>query len=252
MIIACPKCDTSFSLPDELFRPGRKARCSHCGNVFPMAEPDPEPGLGISAPVSPPSAPAPSRPKGRHTLIVALALLICFAGIGYGGYKIYRSLTAPGAESASSPAPKPVPEIETPGNERIESLLRGIDLGTPQQYVVDNDTLKNIVVVQGTAVNKLEAPVDFITVEARLLDAQNKPLAVQRQVCGVTLTLFQLQLLPEKEMTAALNNKVTVITNNTKVMPGGSVPFMVVFTSLPPGMARYDVRVVDLRETPKQ
>lgn len=38
MIVACPRCDTRFDIPDDKYRPGRKARCSHCGNVFPLPE----------------------------------------------------------------------------------------------------------------------------------------------------------------------------------------------------------------------
>jgi predicted Zn finger-like uncharacterized protein len=34
VLVACPACDTNFSLRDELFKPGRKARCSNCGHVF--------------------------------------------------------------------------------------------------------------------------------------------------------------------------------------------------------------------------
>ncbi len=34
MIISCPNCETKFELPDDKYRPGRKARCSNCGFVF--------------------------------------------------------------------------------------------------------------------------------------------------------------------------------------------------------------------------
>ena len=38
MIVACPQCETKFDIPDDKYRPGRKARCSNCGNVFPLPE----------------------------------------------------------------------------------------------------------------------------------------------------------------------------------------------------------------------
>lgn len=38
MIAVCPQCATRFNIPDDKYRPGRKARCSHCGNVFPLPE----------------------------------------------------------------------------------------------------------------------------------------------------------------------------------------------------------------------
>lgn len=40
MIVTCPQCETKFDIPDDKYRPGRKARCSNCGNVFPLPELD--------------------------------------------------------------------------------------------------------------------------------------------------------------------------------------------------------------------
>lgn len=34
MIVTCPNCETKFDIPDDKYRPGRKARCSNCGFVF--------------------------------------------------------------------------------------------------------------------------------------------------------------------------------------------------------------------------
>ncbi|SHN68061.1 DUF3426 domain-containing protein [Desulfovibrio litoralis] len=39
MIVACPNCSTKYKLPDEQVRPGAKARCSVCSEVFSI-EPD--------------------------------------------------------------------------------------------------------------------------------------------------------------------------------------------------------------------
>lgn len=43
MIITCPNCATQFEIPDEAYRPGRKARCSKCGHVFvlPVSQEEP-------------------------------------------------------------------------------------------------------------------------------------------------------------------------------------------------------------------
>ncbi|SBV94610.1 conserved hypothetical protein [uncultured delta proteobacterium] len=40
MIVTCPQCETKFDIPDDKYRPGRKARCSNCGNVFALPELD--------------------------------------------------------------------------------------------------------------------------------------------------------------------------------------------------------------------
>ena len=38
MIVTCPNCETKFEIPDDKYRPGRKARCSNCGFVFPLPD----------------------------------------------------------------------------------------------------------------------------------------------------------------------------------------------------------------------
>ncbi|CAK7010272.1 MAG: hypothetical protein DELT_02051 [Desulfovibrio sp.] len=38
MIVVCPQCETNFDIPEDKYRPGRKARCSSCGNVFSLPE----------------------------------------------------------------------------------------------------------------------------------------------------------------------------------------------------------------------
>lgn len=43
MHVNCPHCQTKFDLPDAAFKPGAKARCSVCKNVFKLQEPQAEP-----------------------------------------------------------------------------------------------------------------------------------------------------------------------------------------------------------------
>lgn len=39
MLTTCPQCHTKFNVPDQLYQPGKKARCSVCAHVFPLPEP---------------------------------------------------------------------------------------------------------------------------------------------------------------------------------------------------------------------
>jgi predicted Zn finger-like uncharacterized protein len=60
MIVTCPQCRTKFDIPDDKYRPGRKARCSNCGKVFALPEPDdavsPEEGAALREPSLPHAA----------------------------------------------------------------------------------------------------------------------------------------------------------------------------------------------------
>jgi hypothetical protein len=95
-------------------------------------------------------------------------------------------------------------------------------------------------------------------VEALLYDEQKNILARTQQLCGVTLTLFQLKVLTQKELEEALNNRVSILTNNVDIQPGGRVPFILVFPDLSKEvfsessagrLASYRVRVIDARDS---
>jgi translation elongation factor EF-G len=59
--------------------------------------------------------------------------------------------------------------------------------------------------------------------------------------------LFQLQVLGEQDIEQALANKIDIMATNTNVLPGGEVPFMVVFYSPPDNAAEFGVKVIDAK-----
>ncbi|MDL2280031.1 zinc-ribbon domain-containing protein [Desulfovibrio sp. OttesenSCG-928-G11] len=256
MFIACPKCETTFSLPDDLYKPGKKARCSQCGTVFPMPDkPDPDldplPGIGESA------APLPGSKKKRKIdlkipLIAAAALVLLLLLI-YGGWLMFgpdgEETAAPDAQSGEQNGEATPPASQDAARE---ALINGIALDEIRQFLVENAVIGKIMVIQGQAINQSQGPRDYISIEARILDAKNRVLAQTSQVCGVSLTLFQLQSLSAAEIKESLDNRITILTNNTNTPPGGKVPFVVVFPNPPEGMRTFEVRVIDVRESPPQ
>jgi predicted Zn finger-like uncharacterized protein len=272
MIISCPQCETSFSLPDEQYRPGRKARCSRCSFVFRLPGGlDPADADARPPEESPPKAPPDLRlPADRPALkrkkfpVLLLVILLCFAGIAYGGYTLYGFFFARGTPiSSAGPEGDDRAGLSAEARrlleEEEEERVRSLDLDAVTQFVVENDNLGRLVVIQGEVSNNFSTPKEFIQVEALLYDEQEKILAHARQLCGVTLTLFQLKVLNQKELEEALNNRVSILTNNVDVQPGSRIPFIVVFPNLPKEvfsesesaaghLASYRVRVVDVRD----
>ncbi len=55
MILKCPSCSTKYNFPDDKFQPGRKVKCTVCGNVFLLEAPTPK-----AAPTPPPRKPEPA------------------------------------------------------------------------------------------------------------------------------------------------------------------------------------------------
>ena len=199
-------------------------------------------------PLPPPVASPVSRQPKKHFLILSAILVICLLGIGYGSFMLYRAFTGPGDSTADSGNVGGMSAKEEEARRAYEERVRNISLENVYQFVLENDKIGPIVVIQGEAVNRFAAPKEFIIVEARLFDEKRNVLAARQQMGGVSLTVFQLQMLSEKEMQEALDNRIIILTYNTNVPPGGRVPFFVVFPKVPPAMQSFEVRVVDVRD----
>ncbi len=254
MLIVCPQCETTFSLPDELFRPGKKARCSQCGNVFAMtapapepASPDPAPGIGETASSAPSKRKLPSVKKYRKPLLGGTAALLVLL-LAYGGWLVFKSFT--GGADPDGPAVADQNPAQPDRQEEYERLINSISLDEIRQFLVDNSQIGRLMVIQGVAVNITPGNKDYVTIDARVLDEKGTVLAQQRQLCGVPLTLFQLQSLSESEIKEILSNRITILTNNTNIPEGGRVPFVVVFPKPPETMRTFEVRVIDVRDSP--
>ena len=267
MIVSCPQCDTSFSMPDELYKPGRKARCSQCSNVFRLPEvqaaaEEDSAGIVIEPPTE--AAPPPKKEKRslrdisfgqqkKQTLIFLLVIVICLAGIGYGGMMVYRAVFSSTPTVSSGEGGAASEDAASAEKQRLlqeqQARISKIALVNVRQFIADNDHMKHIVVIQGEAVNEFPKPKEFIRVEAILYDAEKNVLARSEQMAGPSLTIFQLKVLTEKEMQAALNNRIAVLTNNVDVPTNGHVPFVIVFNSVPAGLKSFEVRVVDAQDS---
>ncbi|MDR2125033.1 MAG: zinc-ribbon domain-containing protein [Desulfovibrio sp.] len=249
MLVTCSRCDTTFSLPDELFKPGRKVRCSNCRYVFPLyVQPVAQVGPADLPPLSAGARPDPApqvrsgTAKNAALSLAAAALLVL---LGYGGYLLYGVLfSAPG--NAPDQA-SPVPDAARADYER---RIKSIALEDIRQFHVDNANAGRMLVIQGMAANRSEVNKDYIAVEAALLNADNKVLDKAEQLCGVPLTLFQLQTLKPAELKEAQNSRVTILTNNTDIPPGGKTPFVVIFPSPPKDVRTFEVRVIEARDSP--
>ena len=257
MLIACPRCETTFTLPDALYKPGKKARCSNCGLVFAMSAPAPEKGPAAApvekAPPPPVTVPAPEKKlpfhvRYRKALAGAAAFLLLLL-LGYGVWLIIASFVGGSKAPVAAPAEGQQEQAGAAQQADLERLISGISLDEIRQFQVDNTLIGKIMVIQGVAVNTSDSYKDFITIEARILDANGRTLGEPvQQLCGVSLTLFQLQSLSVEELRTTLNNRITILTYNTNIAPRGIVPFVVVFPSPPANMKKFEVRVISVRD----
>lgn len=274
MIITCPHCTASFSVADEAYRPGRKARCSQCRHVFAMPALPGAAGspVGGAAPMSSgapafsgsggPAQPAPQEadfakapapadlaPKkkwkksGLRYIVLGGVALACIAGLAFGGLMLQDAYTEKKAIDTVK-ARREAREQEAKKRKEQDAQVSSITLVNVRQTVVENKRIGPLVVIEGYARNDYDSPREFIEVEALLLDKAGKVLGRAKQAAGVSLMLTQLQVLSLDELGKALNNPVDILSKNVNILPGGQVPFLVVFSGVPEDLYSYEVRPI--------
>lgn len=251
MIVTCPNCSTRFNLPDEQTKPGAKLRCSVCKHIFALPASDEDDSLDLAS-LSGSSSMSldfesageqakPKKSKKRKILAIFLAVLLMLGGAGAGVWYL-----APDLITAYIPGLKAEPVPDVPAQD----LISRIALSDVRQYPVNNEKTGPVTVIEGKVVNGFGDPRELIRVEAALYDKDGRVLISKQQLAGNAVSLFQLQVLGEQELEQALANKLGVLTYNTNVVPGGEVPFMIVFYKPPENAAEYGVKVVDARIAP--
>jgi len=239
MEINCPQCGSTFNLPATAARPGAKLRCSVCKTVFSLPDKAPEDKKDdAQGHYSPPHEPLQmAKPvRSKKILLYSLLALFVLGGAAGGGLWWYMQGKAGSISTAPSSA--------IPLAQKVERLtMRNV-----RQYYVTNEKIGAISVIEGKVVNGFPTPKELIEVEAALYGQDRNPMVSKRQFAGASLSLFQLQVLGEKDLEAFINNKLEVLANNTNIPSGGEVPFMVLFYNPPSTVAEFGVKIVDVRD----
>lgn len=202
-----------------------------------------------------------AKKQGRGSKIfmtIALIVIVCAAGLYAGSKftgkdsafnKILTSLSGRG-ETTDEEKPGTSETSETADNtsERAEENIKDLVIHSVRQFYVKNEKIGQLFVIDGKVLNSFKTPKGLIKVEATLFDGEGKALAEREQFCGSIATHFQLQVLGRQDLEAALNNKVEILTNNTNILPGSEVPFMVVFINPPDTVREFGVRVVEAKD----
>ena len=247
MIISCPQCGTKYKLADHRLKPGgSKVRCSHCKFVFlypPPTESDSqiaaEPGSDAksSGPESP-RLPVPETAKKRKPIFLLLLLLLVVLLAAVYLYYPQLKTVLPFLSEPSSPT-----DLSRKTEDPLPDLSR-ITFTDVRQYMVNNDNIGQLLIIEGNTVNQSQTPVEMVKIQAEIFDATGRGLKNKTFYCGNTLSLFQLQVLDRQEMETALQSRVGVLTNNSNLQPGQEVSFMTVFYNPPPEMAEFSLKVI--------
>ena len=158
----------------------------------------------------------------------------------------------PATDKAAAPATPAAPGAPAAQKPEEAAKVKDIMLQNVRQYYVSNEKAGQLFVIEGKAVNNFKAPKEMIKLEASLFDEKGGTLAAKEELAGNTVSLFQLQVMTRDELKSALASQVGVLTNNTNIAPAGEVPFMMVFFDPPEAVKEFGVKVIDVKDPPRQ
>ena len=159
-----------------------------------------------------------------------LGLLVFLLVLGGSGYWYYVQF----------PSGNKKPQLS---DEELAQRVSMLTMRNVRQYYVQNEKIGKVCVIVGDVRNEFPQPKALIRVEAAIYDKNRKPLAVKQQLAGSQLSLFQLQVLGEKELESFLQSSTDIYIRNSNVPPGGEVPFMVLFYAPSDAVAEFGVRM---------
>ncbi len=260
MIVQCPGCDTRYNLDDEkIGSKGAKVRCTRCQYIFQLSLPSEQ---FIEDTVDEVFSKAPSflggsqkgensldgdapPSRGKRIVLWLVLLLVLLGGTGAGIYYYDPHLLDNFGINLFTG------NIVEEQQEKKDVVIPEITLENVRQYFVKNEKIGQVFVVEGKAVNGFKVPKELIKLRIKLFDKAGKTIASKVFLCGNTVSYFQLQVLKKEELESALSAKLGILTNNTNLKPGASVPFMVVFPEPAKELDEFSLEPIEVKDPPK-
>ncbi len=260
MIISCPQCSTKYRVSDQKVKPeGTNVRCTRCGHVF-VADPEDDVSAFVAATdralddsARQPSGDAkqpgdPSwvkeqdekQPKRKNTKRLWILLVVFIVAAVLGGYMYWPDYKAWLFSESVHETDKAALSQKTDASDPAEE----IELQNVRQYMVDNETMGRILVIEGQAVNVSGKQTQKITLVASLFDHQGQKIGEREFTCANTASLEQLQDLPRQELLELLSTPKGGSEESSQIPPGQAVPFMTFFDQYPDQVAEFSLDVV--------
>jgi len=136
------------------------------------------------------------------------------------------------------------------GIEAPHIMGGGIDFIDVKESFVNNWLIGDLMVINGTAVNRNSYPVSTIRVKANLLDIDGRFIEDAEADCGNFLSNEDLAKLTEKELAERLSFPAGNGIRNEPVAPEGMIPFTIVFIHPPKKAVEYIVETVSVERPP--
>lgn len=169
-------------------------------------------------------------------LALPVALLVCFLS-----FQIPEAQCRPGAEDAAaaeeSRGVRPVTEAADTARATTAQTL---ELRNVRRHLVKNRALGELLVIDGTVVNRSDAPVSNVSVALAGLDGNSDPVSTRLQWAGVRLSPKKVAAMTSfEEIDRILHDRKAIARANVNVPPYGRIPFTFVLQPL-----RHDLKYI--------
>ena len=173
----------------------------------------------------PAKAPKPVKPKKKtsKTLLV-LFVLILLGGIGYGAYYAVTQLGIEIPYLSDYLKPKPQDSAGTLNLSTLEINSK----------FIENSLSGRLFVITGKVRNGYSANREKIRLQGKLFTKGKVMVKTEYSYAGIMLNDQELATLPIAQIKQRLTAVPQVQASDTIVRPGQNIPFMVVFSELPP------------------
>ena len=186
--------------------------------------------------------------SGRRGLSGPFRILLMLVLLVGGGYAAYTLSETMGFEIPYLKELKEIKipyvsdllgtEVADPGNLKIKILAKKVD-----GWFVTNTKSGTIFVVKGQVKNVYNHPRNFIRITAKIYSKGGVHSRIQTVYAGNLLTDKELVALSPNIIKKRLGRQFGEKKSNLKIKTGKVVPFMVVFSKLPPNPDEYTVEV---------
>jgi predicted Zn finger-like uncharacterized protein len=138
-----------------------------------------------------------------------------------------------------------------PFGKKAESEKQAFDAGNKRLSFrdlsgtfVNSEQAGKLFVVKGWVTNKYPDRRSYIRIKSNILDSKRAEILSKVVFAGHPFTDEELQTLPLEEINNRLRDKFGKNKMNTNVLPNASIPFVIVFDSLPEDMSEFTVEAV--------
>jgi predicted Zn finger-like uncharacterized protein len=247
LIIRCEKCATTYHLDQKHVEPfGSKVRCSRCGYIFWVEPPSfsfsEDPGFQKSTsnpetflPIQGEQDAAAIQLQPARKTLWTLATIGVLILIALTARFFYIQYLHPKWSMGDTWSKVFFSRVDPEGNQKIS-------LVNIRKYFKENAKIGQFLIIEGEVRNGYPTIREKVKIHASLMKTGNKVVVERDVFAGWTLTPEELDTLSKDEITRLQSTQPDPM--NTRILPGKTLPFMILFPPLPPGSTQVSIEVV--------